>query len=515
MTTAPAGRATVYECDDCGFTYNAEDFGGVDLSEQEDDFVCPNCQATKSHFHPQEPPPDDLQAEVEPDLEAPAEEAPGSSKQGAAASHGAVLDTRRVYTEAGDQSVASLKELYDDNDLDPQPDFQRYVVWTSTQQSKLIESALLDLPIPRIYLAEDKDERQVVVDGQQRLIALFDFMDSKYALTNLKVRTDLNSKTHRDLDKTLRKRIKNFKLSTVLIQKESDENLRFDLYERLNTGAVGLNDQELRRSVYRGDYNDFIYRLADLPDWRKLLKLKDRHKRMADAELVLRFMAFRDQTYNNFPDNKSLKDFLNNQMELGKVSSKPKLKAAEKDFKQAVSLTLSVFGDKAFRKFSAGEEDNPEGGWESRRVLALADVQLWGFTKFKKVDVMAHADAIREAAIELMSDLQFTDVVTNNTSDPARVEKRFRMWKDMLDSVLAGKSSGPRAFDRKKKEELFNTDATCAICKQAITLIDDAHVDHVKPRAKGGPTKDDNAALTHRFCNLSKGAKTGAKSKAS
>jgi hypothetical protein len=301
----------------------------------------------------------------------------------------------------------------------------------------------------------------------------------------------------------------------VLIQKESDENLRFDLYERLNTGAVGLNDQELRRSVYRGDYNDFIYRLADLPDWRKLLNLKDRHKRMADAELVLRFMAFRDQTYNNFPENKSVKDFLNNQMELGKSYSKAKLTAAEKDFKQAVSLTLSVFGDKAFRKFSAGDEDNPGGDWERRRVLALADVELWGFTKFKKVDVMAHADAIREAAIELMADADFTDVVTTNTSDPARVEKRFRMWKDMLDSVLAGKNSGPRAFDRKKKEALFDQDPTCAICDQAIRLIDDAHVDHVEPRAKGGATTDDNAALTHRFCNLSKGAKTGAKSKAS
>jgi hypothetical protein len=515
MTAAPASRATVYECDDCHFAYHAEDFGGVDLSEQEDDFVCPNCQATKDHFHPQEPPPDDLQPEVEePELEErSADGATGSLKKGPASANGPALDTRRVYTEAGDQSVASLKELYDDNDLDPQPDFQRYVVWTPTQQSRLIESVLLNLPIPRIYLAEDKDERQVVVDGQQRLIALFDFMNNKYTLTNLKVLTHLNGKTHRDLDKTLRKRIKNFKLSTVLIQKESDENLRFDLYERLNTGAVGLNDQELRRSVFRGDYNDFIYRLADLPDWRKLLNLKDRHKRMADAELVLRFMAFRDQTYNNFPENKSLKDFLNNQMELGKGYSSGKLKTAEKDFKQAVSLTLTVFGDKAFRKFSAGDEDDPQGNWERRRVLALADVQLWGFTKFKKVDVMAHADAIREAAIGLMSDPDFTDVVTNNTSDPARVEKRFRMWKDMLDSVLAGKSSGPRAFDRKKKQELFETDATCAICNQAITLIDDAHVDHVKPYAKGGATKDENAALTHRFCNLSKGAKTGTKFK--
>ena len=152
---------------------------------------------------------------------------------------------------------------------------------------------------------------------------------------------------------------------------------------------------------------------------------------------------------------------------------------------------------------------------ERRRVLALADVELWGFTKFKKADVMACADSIHEAAIEVMSDPAFTDVVTNNTSDPARVEKRFRMRKDMLDSVLKGKSTGPRSFDLKKKKELFEKDPTCTLCKQAIKLIDDAHVDHVKPYSKGGPTKDDNAALTHRFCNLSKGAKTSTKSKIS
>src|SRR5262245_42870623 len=118
MTASPAPRTTVYECDDCGFTYNAEDFKGVDLSEQEDDFVCPTCQATKSHFHPQEPPPDDLQAEVEETdgQDTPVDGAPASSSDLEAGSNGLTVDTRRVYTEAGDQSVASLKELYDDSD---------------------------------------------------------------------------------------------------------------------------------------------------------------------------------------------------------------------------------------------------------------------------------------------------------------------------------------------------------------------------------------------------------------
>lgn len=337
-----AVATTEYECDDCGFVYEASAFGGVDLTEQPDDFVCPECQASKDHFQPRVPPRDDLQPEE-------TDDSVDSDDADAAAL--ATLDDfgiRKVYTETGDQSVSSLKELYDENELDTQPGFQRYIVWTETQQSKLIESVLLGLPIPRIYLAENDNETQVVIDGQQRLTALFRFMDGNYKLQNLKVLTSLNGDRYRELDRKLRNRIKNFKLSTVLIQKESEEKLRFDLYERLNTGSTGLNDQELRNSVHRGDYNDFIYTLADLADWRKLLNLKVPHKRMADAELVLRFMAFRDQTYNNFPDNKSVKDFLNNQMLLGKGYSKTKLNQAEKDFKQAVQLTISVFGEKAF-----------------------------------------------------------------------------------------------------------------------------------------------------------------------
>lgn len=120
---------------------------------------------------------------------------------------------------------------------------------------------------------------------------------------------------------------------------------------------------------------------------------------------------------------------------------------------------------------------------------------------------MRHADVLRERAIELMADPVFTDVVTNNTSAPARVEKRFRLWKDMLDQTIEP-TDGGRTFDRKTKEKLFADDPTCSICGQAILVIDDAHVDHVQPYAKGGATQDENAALAHRYCNQQKGAKT-------
>ena len=129
-------------------------------------------------------------------------------------------------------------------------------------------------------------------------MAIFDFIDNKYALSGLgPLRKELEGKKFRKLDEDLQQRIEDFSLTVVEILKESEEDIKFDLFERLNTGAVSLNDQELRNSVYRGDYNEFLKTLAGNATFRRLLNLKSPHKRMNDVEFVLRYMAFREQTY--------------------------------------------------------------------------------------------------------------------------------------------------------------------------------------------------------------------------
>jgi 5-methylcytosine-specific restriction endonuclease McrA len=107
----------------------------------------------------------------------------------------------------------------------------------------------------------------------------------------------------------------------------------------------------------------------------------------------------------------------------------------------------------------------------------------------------------------MAANAEFPDVITFNTSDRKRLEKRFKIWKDALDEVIgSGGSDGRRLFDRSTKEELFSTSAECAICGQLIRDIDDAQVDHVISWAEGGKTELDNAQLAHRYCNQAKGA---------
>jgi len=174
---------------------------------------------------------------------------------------------RRVYTEQGDPEIDSLYRKYKDGDLIIQPDFQRHFVWDAKKSSRLIESALLDIPLPVIYLSEEKDGKEYVIDGQQRLTAFFSFyrLDEfpdgiDFKLTGLKVFTELNRKSFKEIDRKLQNKIRYCKIRTITFRRESEADLKFEIFERLNTGAVSLNDQELRNCIYRGLYKQITKR---------------------------------------------------------------------------------------------------------------------------------------------------------------------------------------------------------------------------------------------------------------
>jgi hypothetical protein len=217
-------------------------------------------------------------------------------------------------------------------------------------------------------------------------------------------------------------------------------------------------------------------------------------------------------------DDKKTGKFLNRTMAKGKLafetdptSAKKGAKKAEADFKLALANVKTVFGEaKAFRRFSAGDDKNPKGGWEKKTNRALMDVQLYTFANHERGVVTKNRDAIYDMAVDLMAEnAEFADLVRHTISEKKRVIRRFRIWEDALSELLAEEDLGPRAYTSETREKLFAADPRCAICKQKIIDIDDAHVDHKKPYSKGGATVDENGALTHRWCNMSKGAAAG------
>lgn len=419
----------------------------------------------------------------------------------------AIPEERKIYTDKGDPEIESLYGKYKRGKLVLQPDFQRYFVWETAKSSRLIESVLLDIPLPVIYLSEGKDGKEYVIDGQQRLTAFFSFIDGKFPdgkefkLSGLKVYSDLNKKTFKEIDEDQQDKIKYCKIRTITFKKESDTDLRFEIFERLNTGAVSLNDQELRNCVYRGPYNNLLKELSNDKDFMYLLNLKTPEKRMRDVELVLRFASFYHSTYLNYKP--PVKKFLNMDMEKYQHIDEKDSTELRTAFKNTVTIIKSLLDKQAFKRFYKGNEKTPNGYWEPKKFNAsLYDILMYSFAREDKNKVYQNLDSIREALIYLMTnDQEFIDSIELSTSSVQAVTKRFDKWRLTLQDLIGIAQKEPRCFSLKLKEELYKNDSTCTICGQKIINIDDAAIDHIEQYWKGGKTISENARLTHRYCN--------------
>lgn len=419
-------------------------------------------------------------------------------------------DKRTVYSDQGDPEVDSLYNKYKRGKLIVQADFQRRFVWDRVKASRLIESALLEVPLPVIYLSQENDGKEYVIDGQQRLTSFFSFIDGmfpdgkNFVLTNLNVFSELIGKTYKELDEVYQDKIRYCKIRTITFRKESQEDLKFEVFERLNTGAMPLNDQELRNCVYRGTYNELLKELSHDTDFMKLMGYTALDKRMKDVEYVLRFAAFYHATYDHYKP--PMGRFLNEDMRKFQNISNDGAKELRTAFKNAVGLVKSVFAENAFRRFYPGTPDHPNGNWEPQKFNAsLYDILMYSFAREDKNKVMQNLDAIREALIFLMTtDQQFIDAIELGTSGTQSVRVRFEVWRKTLQQIIGNTQKEPRCFSMAVKRQLYEIEGSCSICGQQITSIDDAEIDHIEQYWRGGRTVPENARLTHRYCNRSR-----------
>ena len=420
---------------------------------------------------------------------------------------------RSVYTESSDPEIDSLHNKFQRGKLVVQPEFQREFVWDVTRASRLVESALLSIPIPIVYISEEPDNKEYVIDGQQRLTSFFSFLDGHFPdgrdfkLVGLKVFSELNGKKYADLPEKLQDDIRYFKLRTVTFRRDSDENLKFEIFERLNTGSVPLNDQELRNCIYRGPYNGLIEELSNDADFRYLLDLAKPDRRKKDVELVLRFCAFYHATYLNYKP--PIKNFLNKEAEARRFLTADDAKVLRAAFKNACQITRSVFGRNAFKRFYRGNDKRKSGYWEPKKFNAsLFDIVMYTFAREEKNIIFQNLDSVREALISLMTDNdEFISSIELSTSSLQAVTKRFDLWRSALQSVIGIGAKEPRCFSRTLKEALYKENPTCSICNHRIEEVDDSAVDHIEQYWTGGKTIPENARLTHRYCNWSRARK--------
>ena len=415
---------------------------------------------------------------------------------------------KKIFPLHSNPEVRSLLEDEKDGSLILQPDFQRYSVWDIKKASRLIESALLNIPIPTIYTAEEKDGKKVVIDGQQRLSSFFFFIngkfgDTEFKLNGMKVLTDIENKSFKELDKEMQWKIRKYPLHEIMFKKESDSELRYEIFERLNSGSVQLKHQEIRNCTFRGPYNELLKDLAKDKEFMKLLGLKKPHSRMSDIELVLRFASFFHRNYLNYES--PMKAFLSKEMSTYQNISMEDARNLKEGFKKAVSLISSMFETNAFKRFNIGDKSDKNGKWGTKFNHSLFDVTMCLFSVKDKNAVMRNLDKIKESIIVLMTENKdFIRSIEISTSRKQAVVTRFNLLNQEIDEILGYEPREPRLFSKSLKEELYNINKTCKICGNEIAYIDDAHVDHIEQYWRGGKTIPTNARLVHRFCNCTR-----------
>lgn len=423
---------------------------------------------------------------------------------------------RRVQTVIQDLPVETLNSRVERGAMILQPEFQRNFVWNTTKASRLIESLLLNIPIPVIYVAEAPGGKQEVVDGQQRLTSITSFvrgsfpegtgLKKDFRLTGLQVLDELNGKRFSELDIDTQNLILQATLRVIVIKAESHPDVKFEVFERLNLGAEKLNDQELRNCVYRGKYNNLLAKLSEYKPFLQIQGLTAPHTRMADRQLILRFFALHRLTHLHYRGN--MKQVMNRELEEHRDPSDAALKQLEELFTRSIDMAWTVFGTRAFRRFQPGTVQKPNGMWEERLNFALWDTLLYTFSFYQKSDIVPNADRIYEEFLDLMThDVVFSEYVTSTGDKAERVKYRAEAWKQRMDAVVGAPRSDPRTFSKKLKAELFEQDPTCTICNQQIQSLDDSEVDHVVHYWRGGQTVPENARLTHRYCNRARGGR--------
>lgn len=231
---------------------------------------------------------------------------------------------RTVSYDMYDMSVRQLVDMVESKVIDISPDYQRHFVWDEDRESELIESVFLGIPVPSLYMATNKDSSWEVVDGVQRLSSLIHYCGTPEAverigrksalrLSGLEKLDTFNGQVFSDLPQSVQLAFTLRPIRITALNDKSDTFVRYDLFERLNTGGVKLHSQEIRNCVIGGKFRDLIKQLSKQEDFRAIVQLPDNEVREASyEEMILRFFAFFDE-YQKFDHD--VKDFLTDYMQ--------------------------------------------------------------------------------------------------------------------------------------------------------------------------------------------------------
>ncbi len=339
---------------------------------------------------------------------------------------------RKLTTQPYDLGVEALMEQIKAKTmflrpLSERPNFQRRYVWPEILACRLIESILLNVPIPPCYLSQNEEYELDVIDGQQRLFSIYRFIENRFALNKLEVLTELNGLRFFELTSKLQRQLKTHTLRCVLITNDSHPEIKFDVFERLNTNTTPLNAQELRNCVYRGSLNSLLQELVSDNQWLEILRKRAPDKRMRDEELVLRFFAF---FIHGVPSYRTpQKHWLNETAKQGMKYSDKRVEELRRVWSNALSVSLEWFApQECFRRVP----------FKDHKTLnrALFDLVMNSATKMDVKDARSLRKEVRTRYEKLLRNREFADLISRAVDHKKRTTRRFDMWQDTFKVIF-------------------------------------------------------------------------------
>lgn len=352
------------------------------------------------------------------------------------------FDADKIRVDQQMLSVKYMLELMEQNLIELNPGYQRRRVWKDNKRkSLLIESLMLRIPIPAFYFYENEDGQYQVIDGQQRLTTIKEFVSGEFRLTGLEyLGNDYNKKNFNDLDTKYIQRIYRTQIAVNILDARSPKNVIYDIFRRVNTGGMNLNPQEMRNAICKQEVRDFLVKSTHNQNYLNATRGRVSDDRMDSQELVLRFYAF----YKSYDYEKKILhyDYANIAAMLDDaIENLNKMKPENREnlfqkFDLAMERSWKAFGKYAFSKvYCDGNVINRNLDYINKSLFSSFSVLLMD-SKYDNIDIKAQQKKILQSLANALEDHHYTNSITVGTGDRRNVYANFEYSRKVLEECL-------------------------------------------------------------------------------
>lgn len=353
-----------------------------------------------------------------------------------------VYPNAEVRVTRAQYSTLHIKRLVEDRkELIIDPDFQRGNVWAKKQGAELVESILMGIPIPVMYLFEMRDGKKQVVDGRQRISAILDFLNDKLVLKDLKILPEYNDCKFSDLDAKMQGIFEDSQMYFYIIQPPTPERVKYDIFDRVNRGGTRLTNQEMRNALYRGKSTRLISELSKTEEFLRATGHGISPKRKKDNYVVLRTISFYllykkadvvlKQNGEAIEYKSDIDDFLAKMMIfINEKASDELIADCRTMFLRAMNNSYRIMGEDAYR-FAAYED---ESGKSRKRPINMPLFEMLAYV-FSDDCVTNNSQFTRDAINKFKDTYDYQKMLMSNVDSSTNVSERFSTAKKLLEQI--------------------------------------------------------------------------------